>query len=187
MRRTLINITLFTPIKAKEYLINPISEIDCEIMVELSELFKKYGANDVVEILKQYKCLKDEEIRDQLLQANMDFTQKESEEKEVVVERKKDLFKQLLELFSMFRNFLIVDGERIDTKFIFGYKKTNNEDFSEYYIILNPLNIENMKSLPFYINHRFTFYDEKKRDEMVIIIDNLLKDKDVKFVNYEEK
>ena len=41
--------------------------------------------------------------------------------------------------------------------------------------------------LPFYINHRFTFYDEKKRDEMVIIIDNLLKDKDVKFVNYEEK
>lgn len=179
--------TRFIPIKQKDYLINPMSEIDCEIVVELTELFKKYGANDVVEILKQYKCLKDEEIRDQLLQANMDFTQKESENKEEGKEKKRNLFKELLELFNLFRNFLIVEGERIDTKYIFGYKKSENDDFSEYYIILNPLNIENMKSLPFYCNHRFTFYDEKKRDEMVTIIDNLLKEKDVKFVNYEDK
>jgi hypothetical protein len=48
------------------------------------------------------------------------------------------------------------------------------------------LNIENMKSLPFYTNHRFTFYDEEERDKMVETIDNLLKEKDVKFVNDEE-
>lgn len=180
----------FTEIKKSDYLINPMSEIDCEIVVELSELFKKYGAVDVVEILKQYKCLKDEEIRDQLLQANMDFSLKEIEmgDKEDEKKKKKGLFKQLMELFDLFRNFLIIDEERIDTKFIFGYKKDFHidEDFEEYYIILNPLNTEGMKSLPFYTNHKFTFYNEQERDDMVDIIDNLLKDKDVKFINNEK-
>lgn len=177
----------FEGIKEDDYLINPISEVDCEIIVELSELFKKHGARYVSEILKNYKCLKDEEIRDQLLQANINFNQNEnSESVSEVTEKKKNLFKELLELFDMFKYFLVIGDERIDTKFIFGYKKDNNEDFSEYYIILNPLNIENMKSLPFYTNHRFTFYNEEERDKMVETIDNLLKEKDVKFVNDEE-
>lgn len=176
----------FTEIKKSDYLINPISELDCEIMIEISELFKKLGASHVSEILKNYKCLKDEEIKDQLMQANIDFNQEKIKSEDEVTEKKKNLFKELLELFDMFKYFLVIGDERIDTKYIFGYKKDNNEDFSEYYIILNPLNVENMKSLPFYTNHRFTFYDEEERDKMIETIDNLLKEKDVKFVNDEE-
>jgi hypothetical protein len=62
----------FQKIQEKEYLIHPISEIDCEIIVELGQILKKAGLEDVVQILNSYKSLKDEEIRDELLSWNID-------------------------------------------------------------------------------------------------------------------
>ena len=56
-----------------EFLINPISNTDAEIVVEIIELFKKAGVNEAVEILKEYKLNKDTEIRDSLLDLNTNF------------------------------------------------------------------------------------------------------------------
>ena len=66
----------FSKLKKSEYLINPLSEIDAEIIGELSEILKKFNANETVAILKQYKELKDSEIRDMLLQLNMDLSKR---------------------------------------------------------------------------------------------------------------
>ena len=62
----------FEKIRGKEHLINPISEIDCEIVIELGQILMKAGLKDVCEILKNYKYSKDKEVRDNLLQWNID-------------------------------------------------------------------------------------------------------------------
>ena len=142
----------------KEYLINPISEIDGEIITEVMELFKKMGAKGIAEILKNYKYLKDEEIRDQLLQANIDAASRAGEER--VNELKK----------TPMRIPMVDFGEdTISAYLIFGYKESEYYDAEDCYhgvLMLNPTPPEATR-LPLYANYRMEFSDEEKFEEFM--------------------
>ena len=62
----------FDKIKGRDFLINPISEVDCEIIIELGQILFKAGLTDVTAVLKTYKELKDLDVRDALMQWNID-------------------------------------------------------------------------------------------------------------------
>ena len=166
------------------YLINPISEVDCEIIIELSQLLKKAGFNKALAILKEYKgTVKDVEIRDQLLQCNIDTKpQKLSREAEEFIEdltegkeRNRD------------RKFIVIDEHRFSSDLIYGYKiedKTEG-DSEQYDIVLNPCK-DDATRLPLYANEAFTFYDYDKCIETVKLIDEQMKKSNVKFVDRED-
>ncbi len=66
----------FEKLKVGKKLINPISGIDAEIVFETINYLKKINQFQLWTILESWKYLKDEEIRDQLLQLNIDTVQK---------------------------------------------------------------------------------------------------------------
>ena len=68
---------LFEGLMDKEYLINPISKVDSNIIRELRELLKKLGCSGVTAILDDFKYLKDQEIEEALLDYNTNFKEKE--------------------------------------------------------------------------------------------------------------
>jgi hypothetical protein len=153
----------------KENLINPISEVDAEIITEIYELAKKANLKGLKEILEEYKYRKDSEIRDQLLEFNTNF---------------KGLFvKDILG---------IVKGE-VDDKSPVPIIKIGEEylriwhilawsvfeEFDDkigdyiYGILLNPMpEGVDLKKIPMYANMKFYFNSEEDRN---IVIENLLK------------
>jgi hypothetical protein len=55
-----------------DFLIAPMSEVDCDINTELRSILAKAGLKEIADLLGQYKYLKDSEILDQLMQFNLD-------------------------------------------------------------------------------------------------------------------
>lgn len=189
----------FEKIKQKDYLISPISEIDCEIIVEIVELFKKANISNVVEVLKNYKFLKDEEIRDQLLDCNTNFKQYsvENDFDEDLDEDNPDslkskahlinTIKKLKELLDKKIEFITINEDRINSHLIFGFtiKEEYNED--ECYVgklILNPTDKLATK-IPLYANYELTFYDEDKLQSTVEFLEKQLEKANIKFINKE--
>lgn len=168
----------FEKIKEKEYLISPISEIDCEVMVEIVELFTKLGMRDVVQVLKQYKYLKDEEIRDQLIECNMKFNADEYKE---VDDEIADFIDEIKETK---RDFVTIGEESILGNLIFGFKTIEDYTEEENFIgklILNPVDISATKQ-PLYSNHTITFYSEGHMESEMNNFKQQLKKINVKFV-----
>lgn len=185
----------FEKLKQKDYLISPISSTDGEIMTEIIELFKKCNQAGVVEILKQYKYLKDEEIRDQLLDCNTKFNRKEldksiREYQDLLDEEEGDPFIENLKKIADSKiEFVIINEERIQASIIFGYRistKYNLDDNFEGKIILNPCG-KNATKVPLYANHTFTFYNEEELNETIELLDKQLEKANIKFVNKEIK
>lgn len=170
----------FNKIKEKDYPINPISEIDCEIITEIRELLKKAGLSEVAAILKEYKYLKDEDIRDQLLQANIDFTSKLAESLMDEDDRREEIEKRRLE-----REFIKIKNHRLLVNFIFAFKTEESYDKKDNYtgsIILNPVPSD-ITRLPLYANYAITTNDEEDFEDMVIDFEAQLEKTGVKFVN----
>ena len=111
----------FEKIKEKDYAISPMSEVDCEIVVELSQLLSKMGKKDVVEILKNYKYLKDEEVRDQLLQCNIDEGGKAAEQGDTEVGKLLQQIDKLKEKLANKEKFIVLQDDKISSRMIFGY------------------------------------------------------------------
>lgn len=191
----------FEKLKQKDYLISPISSTDGEIMTEIIELFKKCNQTGIVEILKQYKFLKDEEIRDQLLECNTNFKSQEIEDfdddleegEESSTKSMKKLLKtieKLKEMLARKTEFVIINEERIMANVIFGYRQTRRydvlDDTFRGSLILNPCD-KNATKVPLYANHMFTFYNEEELNETIELLDKQLEKANIKFVNKEIK
>jgi len=191
----------FEKLKQKDYLISPISSTDGEIMTEIIELFKKCNQTGVVEILKQYKFLKDEEIRDQLLDCNTNFKKQEIEDLYEDLEEgdeggstksMKKLLKtieKLKEMLARKTEFVIINEERIMANVIFGYRTSTKYDLNDNFegkLILNPCD-KNATKVPLYANHTFTFYNEEELNETIELLDKQLEKANIKFVNKEIK
>ena len=187
----------FEKLKQKDYLISPISSTDGEIMTEIIELFKKCNQTGVVEILKQYKFLKDEEIREQLLECNTNFKSQEVEDFDEGEEggspkSMKKLLKtieKLKEMLARKTEFVIINEERIMANVIFGYRTDGGYDLNDNFegkLIINPCD-KNATKVPLYANHTFTFYDEEELNETIELLDKQLEKANIKFVNKEIK
>jgi hypothetical protein len=180
-------------LKNKEsFLINPLSEVDCEIIIELKELLIKAGNNQAINILKEYKGqVKDTEIRDQLIQCNIDTKNKELEffdeygdDEEVDVKELKKRIKALQKaLEDNKREFIVIQEDRIFAYLIFGYEKIDKStfDYEEFQLVLNPTRIDATK-IPLYANKTFTFYDKEKCDQTVELLDEVLQKTKVKII-----
>lgn len=187
----------FEKLKQKDYLISPISSTDGEIMTEIIELFKKCNQTGVVEILKQYKFLKDEEIREQLLECNTNFKSQEVEDFDEGEEggspkSTKKLLKiieKLKEMLARKTEFVIINEERIMANIIFGYRTEGGYDLLDNFegkLILNPCD-KNATKVPLYANHTLIFYNEDELNEMIELLDKQLEKANIKFVNKEIK
>jgi hypothetical protein len=146
----------------KEFLINPISNIDGEIVTEIIELFKKLKANEIVAVLKEYKYKKDTEIRDSLLDLNTNFKtksvsiDKELGEEEETEEKSRILyFRDYQETFI--KKYFVLGGR----KMVFVDKETRAEFPS---ILLNEVS-ELATSKPMYSNTMLMYESEEERDE----------------------
>jgi len=186
--------------KQDGYLIHPISEVDCEIIVELQELLKKHGNEEALSILREYKGqVKDSEIRDQLIQCNIntrdvnlyeayDDIEEDFEDSENNIKALKKKIKNLLEVIKdNKRKFVIIQGQRFVTNLIFSYKK---DDFSSidkelYRLVINPVR-DDLTKIPIYANTEFYFEDEEDCDHTIESIDVALEKADVEFINKKE-
>lgn len=179
----------FDKIKRKDYLLSPISYVDCEIMVEIMELFKKVDLTDVVEVLRNYKFHKDEEIRDQLLDCNTNFINK-SQPKDVDLKDKSkqqllNTIKELEDLLKNKRKFVEINKDKLLANLIFGFLTEEEYDVKDNFtgkIILNPVDKLATK-IPLYANYEIKYYDEEEFEEAVDSFKNQLKECDIKFVN----
>lgn len=160
----------FSKLKKSEYLISPISEIDAGIMVEIMEILKKYKANEAVAILKQYKELKDSEIRDMLLQLNIDKG-KMVEGKEQK-ESGSEIMPEEEEFLSMIQ-FNDFHSTCIKRTLILGYSKytiIDNKNNTAYPSILLNHCDETATKKPMYANFTLVYDDEMERDEDLIML-----------------
>lgn len=148
----------------KEFLINPISKTDGEIITEIIELFKKAEMNDVVAVLKQYKYKKDEEIRDDLLDLNTNFKEKvKRESNHIDIENTEEestnskviIFNDHQETFI--KKSYILGGKKVT----FVDKETMQEAPA---ILLNEVD-ELATKKPMYANTILTYDTEEERDE----------------------
>jgi hypothetical protein len=175
----------YSKIKEKDYLIAPISEVDAEIIVELSQILKKAGLTEVCEILKNYKELKDEEIRDNLLQWNIDnpsmgvaklantLADKLTDDLEGNGEPPRPPYVTIKELtFRVFELRGYVIRDRYDEVL---------EDLI-YELILNPTP-ENTKQVPLYANYVIEFEDEENRNRVLEELKSVLSDSGIDLID----
>lgn len=178
----------YQKISDKDYLIHPISEVDCEIFIELAQILKKAGLNEVIEIIKEYKGIKDAEIRDDLLQWNIDhptlgiaklinkIVDKATEEEEEI---KPPAFLQIGDIRVHQYDLRGIERyERFDEK---------REDYI-YGIIINPMPEGfNMKSVPMFANHKIEYSDEESRNIVLQNLSDHLKSNSIDTINLENE
>lgn len=139
-----------------DFKINPISEVDAEIIVELKEMLNKAGLKGANQILANYKFLKDTEIRDALLQWNIDNPVKSKSE---LPEEKSAENKSY---------FLNIGGHLISPAQLYGIYV----DYEGLKIVLNPSTTERYNNP--YSNLSIPFDSEESIDEFVLNLKELL-------------
>lgn len=150
------------------FLINPISEIDLEIIRELCIIIGKLGSSEVVQIMKSYKEYKDEEIRDTLLQWNIDYHKKKtkvSADEEQPVDSEEPLPAYLKIQGLIFHIYDFVGMEEIE------YYDEEQETMV-YQLRINPTP-EDAKKVPIYANRIVTFDSEQDRQDLINSLESL--------------
>lgn len=178
----------FSKISDKDYLIHPISEVDCEIFVELAQILKKAGLEEVVQIIKEYKGIKDLEIRDDLLQWNINHPQlgttklinkiadKAGEEGEDKYPPPPAFLKIGDLLVREFDLRGIEKYERFDER---------KEDYV-YGIIINPMPEGfNIKNIPMFANSKIEYSDEQNRNTVLRKLSEFLLEQEVQTINLD--
>jgi len=179
----------FQKISDKDYLIHPISEIDCEIFIELAQILKKAGLSEVIEIIKEYKGIKDAEIRDTLLQWNIDHPKlgivklvnqmvdkmsEEGEEPEAPLPAYVQIGDIRVHQFDL-RG--IQKYERFDER---------KEDYI-YGITINPMPEGFIiKNIPMFANHKIEYNDEQNRNDVLRKLSEFLLEQKIRTINLEE-
>ncbi len=153
------------PEEKRSCLIHPVSEIDAQIMIEVIELFKKVNNNDAVNILKNWKLYKDDDIAMALLELNTNTVQKVVSSDEPPSNNPADIIR-----------YLSVYGRRIDLYLLIGYDSIE-VDLPElglrYCIRLNPTP-DGVKNVPFYSNEVLVFQTEEARDGVLESLDSYM-------------
>ena len=148
----------------EEFLINPISTLDAEIITELEEILKKGKLLGAAEIMKRYKYDKDSDIRDELLQLNMELSSKVAEKatKDAGLEEEPEEKKR--EPFFLFNDYM---GFTIKRNLILGFRAIwfDTKEEGEVYSILLNETPDGTKNLPMYSNFVLSYEDEESRDE----------------------
>jgi flavodoxin len=179
----------FSKISDKDYLIHPISEVDCEIFIELAQILKKAGLSEVIEIIKEYKGIKDAEIRDTLLQWNIDhptlgitklvnkIADKVSEDEEEDLFTKPAFFEIGDILINQYNLHGVIKYERFDDR----------QDDYVYGIIINPMPEGfNMKSVPIFANHKIEYSEESNRNEALKKLSEFLLECGIQTINLDQ-
>jgi hypothetical protein len=172
------------PKNLESVLIHPISTIDAEIIVEIMEILKKVDRSDVKVLLDKYKYLKDEKIRDLLLQWNIAHpigtdlaTSDETGQNQPIS----------VVGIDYTRDFIYIKNFRIELTFIHSYETKDEYNFvrnmMEYFIILNALpettDVRNTTS-----NKKIIYDDMEERDQDFEILDTYMTDSDkIRFIN----
>lgn len=144
--------------KGKESLINPLSEMDGKIISAIQEIFLELKVEGMVNALRQYKFLKDEEIYNLVLRfKNSSAINRAKKEATAIVqpENPNKAIKQ--------RNFLEFNDCLFDIEFIVKCERTEQVNYTGtivYKIVINPTVEEKMM----YSNTYFTYKNEKERD-----------------------
>jgi hypothetical protein len=163
----------------KNYLINPMSEIDLEIVGELKVVLDKVGLNEVNEILKNYKEYKDIEIFETLLNWNIEhpkvnFLKNKGGVQDMTDgsfdEQPRPAFISIGDAFI--RDFDIKGFQLID-------EIRNGEEF--YAIKINPTPDDVLK-LPYWANHIVPFSDIESRDETLLKLKNYLSSREIDII-----
>lgn len=166
----------FDKLSDQEFKISPISTIDGEIITEIVEYLKKVGEVNLVHAIEQWKYLKDEEVRDIILEMNTNFHQEEGG---------LDILENMLGgkkgKGSFVREFIRFRGVRIDTYFITSILKeegfNKNREY-EFRIVIN-------KDLPEQApvkNIEFCFNTDEEREAALEELDEILEGKNIKFL-----
>ena len=164
----------------KEFLINPISEPDSEIIVELTQILKKAGLNEVNEILKSWKENKDIEIRDELLQYNIDHPhlgiKKLVDKIADKISDEIDEEEQPTPSYIKIQNIMLYERDLYGVESYDRYDK-EKEDYI-FGIRLNPMPLEHkMKNVPLWADYNVEFTTEEERDTVLNNIEQFLQDK----------
>lgn len=175
----------FDKIKDRDYIINPISSVDAEIITELVEIMKKSGDNEVANILKEWKYLKDDEVRDQLLDVNMNRSKiKYDEGISPLDELLNEGVEKVKEKFDRRTEFVDLNDDSIAAYLIFGYHVSETYDDDDRYegkLIINPTDISATKQ-PLYANYTITYYDEENLERAEQMLRDQLRKANIKFV-----
>lgn len=154
--------------KQEEVRINPISNLDVEIVVELTQIFDKLNQPELKSMVDQWKFLSDVEVRDMLIEWNIQhpktFEEKGEEGEEngevsLKISREVDIQKKRFTV----RDFIDFRGEVVEVGLIKtigkSYSLTSNGIVFE--IIFN----KDLHEKFVLINKVFKFMDERIRDQ----------------------
>jgi hypothetical protein len=176
----------FSQLKKKDYLINPMSEVDLDIVKELREICKKLGEDAVCSILDDYKYLKDEQIHERLLERNMELTQEELNDIEGGDSPKKE------KDIEYNRDFIRLNDQHFEVRYIFHWDKTKHWDETkldyDFGIVLNKVP-DSVTKIPIYGNTYIYFKNQKDRDDAYNEYTRMMEDRgdiDIKRVNWED-
>lgn len=175
----------FDKLKGRDFLINPISRTDCEIVIELGQILKKAGLEEVTQILSSYKEFKDEEIRDRLLQWNIDNPNLKKPKSVSIKKGEEDPIDDLPKpVYFRIKDLMIFQYDFHGLK-VFERFDEENENYV-YGIILNPIpDGLNLKSVPAYANERVEFSSEEDRNILLERLENFLKERGFDTINFE--
>lgn len=167
----------------EKFLINPISEEDAEIMVELGQALKRFNANDLIKILENYKFRKDTEIRDELMQWNTDHPLKPTKEQ-------KDTFPEDNEDIKKPAPFIKIANRTLRAFHIFAWDEVEEDcdgDY-KYCIILNPMPAGvDLKKIPLYANEKIQCYNEEHRNTILNQLKSHFQEElDINFLDFNE-
>jgi hypothetical protein len=148
----------------EEYLINPVSEVDAEIIIEIIEAFKKLGRTDISSILDGWKYHKDKVIQEYMMQWNIDNPLQADDQEN------SDKNQHIPSIFDIKpRPVIKIRDEMIDIGYVHHYNKieewVEKERMGMYGIILNETPSE-AKRVPIYANKKIFFYNVEERDEV---------------------
>lgn len=152
----------YNELSKKNFLIHPISQEDAEIMIEIVQALKRFNANELIKILEGYKFEKDSEVRDTLMQWNIDHPIKPTKIEEKVVEDKEKVppapFIQIAN--RTLRAFHIFAWDELD--------EIDDDGDCTYSIVLNPMpEGVDLKKIPLYANEKIVCNSEDHRNKIL--------------------
>lgn len=159
----------------QETAINPISNTDAEIIVELLEALKKVGKTDLVAILDGWKYKKDVDIRDDLLTWNTEYNSEENQEEreggfDIKMGKYGGLFVNgLLYVQEKVRKFVVLQGSMYELDEIFNYSKIKEWSYDipvgqKYGIKLNE-HPDEVKNKRIYADKKIFYNTVEERDK----------------------
>lgn len=151
--------------------INPISDIDAEIITEISQALLKIGENKLKSVVDQWKFLKDEDVRDLLLDWHLNTKDKrlidsgDIDGELVTNDPKSGEGKGKKDESFFIRPFIDFQGSMLEAYNIKSFTKGMRYDHDDSRLVWEIMVNKDMKMDFPYTNQTFSFYTEKARED----------------------